>query len=87
MLDEEDMFCPNCGTEAPIAATDDAEQIADKESPATHQTTYNFTCRGCGASMSYDASAERCAARFVARKNWIRRPIPKRLRPMAWCRL
>ena len=26
--------------------------------PATHLSTCNFTCRGCGASMSYDASAQ-----------------------------
>jgi predicted RNA-binding Zn-ribbon protein involved in translation (DUF1610 family) len=49
VLDEEDLFCPNCGTEAPSREGETA--------PAAHLTTHNFICRGCGASMSYDASA------------------------------
>lgn len=49
LLDEEDLFCPNCGTEAPAAAT-----AARQES---RTATHNFECQGCGASMSYDASA------------------------------
>ncbi len=71
MLDEEDLFCSNCGTEAPAAGT--AQCPSDSESaessaadpvklppapPVTQVTTFNFTCRGCGASMSYDASAK-----------------------------
>lgn len=49
LLDEEDLFCPNCGTEAPC------HERTDKISPRV--STYNFSCAGCGASMSYDASA------------------------------
>jgi predicted RNA-binding Zn-ribbon protein involved in translation (DUF1610 family) len=49
VLDEEDLFCPNCGTEAPSRE--------GETPPAAHLTTHNFICRGCGASMSYDASA------------------------------
>ena len=49
LLDEEDLFCANCGTEAP------------HQQPLSLQTsrtsTHNFDCSGCGASMSYDASA------------------------------
>lgn len=51
LVDEEELFCPNCGTEAPKspeARPTDANRLA----------TYNFTCSGCGASMSYDASAQ-----------------------------
>ncbi|MGE0759567.1 MAG: hypothetical protein AB7O38_21295 [Pirellulaceae bacterium] len=51
MLDEEDLFCPNCGTEAP------AREAASRPM-GTLLTTHNFDCRGCGASMSYDASAQ-----------------------------
>jgi len=51
LLDEEDLFCPNCGTEAP--------QRADARQPLpVHLLTHNFLCQGCGASMSYDASAK-----------------------------
>ena len=51
LIDEEDLFCANCGTEAPH---DRAESLVG----ATQQTTHNFDCGGCGASMSYDASAQ-----------------------------
>jgi predicted RNA-binding Zn-ribbon protein involved in translation (DUF1610 family) len=51
LLDEEDLFCPNCGTESPPRG--DAQPAL----PA-HTLTHNFLCQGCGASMSYDASAQ-----------------------------
>jgi hypothetical protein len=49
LLDEEDLFCPNCGREAPSRGT--------TEAPKHYTATRNFQCGGCGASMSYDASA------------------------------
>lgn len=50
-VDNEDMFCANCGTENPVA-----EQSAQKlEHTASH---HSFDCSACGASMSYDASAQ-----------------------------
>lgn len=51
LIDEEDLFCANCGTEAPRA-----DGAAGP--PATQTATHNFVCQGCGASMSYDASAQ-----------------------------
>ncbi len=50
LLDEEDLFCANCGTEAPNRDQQDAA--------GTTTSTHNFQCSGCGASMSYDASAQ-----------------------------
>lgn len=51
LQDEEDLFCSNCGTESP--------QRADAQRPLpAHTLTHNFLCQGCGASMSYDASAQ-----------------------------
>ncbi|MEX0937791.1 MAG: hypothetical protein WDZ59_08010 [Pirellulales bacterium] len=50
LIDEEDLFCANCGTEAP-----QSERSAPQ---ASHVTQHNFQCSGCGASMSYDASAQ-----------------------------
>lgn len=47
-IDEEDLFCGNCGAEAPPR-----EVTAD----ATTLVTHSFECQGCGASMSYDADA------------------------------
>jgi DNA-directed RNA polymerase subunit RPC12/RpoP len=49
-IDEEDLFCANCGTEAPRV---DGAKIVE-----TQQVTHAYSCRGCGASMSYDASAQ-----------------------------
>lgn len=50
LLDEEDLFCANCGTEAP--------HQADSSRQAATTWRHNFECRGCGASMSWDASAK-----------------------------
>jgi predicted RNA-binding Zn-ribbon protein involved in translation (DUF1610 family) len=51
IVDEEDLFCANCGTETPVAGQAHAHF-------ATAVSTHNFQCHGCGASMSYDASAQ-----------------------------
>lgn len=53
LIDEEDLFCANCGTEAPKSE----DQDKAKED-ASRLTTFNFQCQGCGASMSYDARAQ-----------------------------
>ncbi len=50
LVDVEDLFCPNCGTEVP----DRRESATSKLSLGAH----NFGCQNCGASMSYDASAQ-----------------------------
>ena len=50
-VDEEDLFCANCGTENPFAS-DEVELLAHE---ANH---HSFGCKACGASMSYDASAQ-----------------------------
>ena len=50
LIDEEDLFCANCGAEAPhqdLVAPTSSESIK-----------HHFGCGGCGASMSYDASAQ-----------------------------
>lgn len=49
LLDEEDLFCANCGTEAP--------DHSHSPPPTQREATHNFRCQGCGASMSYDAKA------------------------------
>ena len=61
MLDEEDLFCANCGTEAPhqTESKSDAGKLG-----AARTSTHNFECSGCGASMSYDASAGRLRCPF-----------------------
>jgi predicted RNA-binding Zn-ribbon protein involved in translation (DUF1610 family) len=51
LIDEEDLFCANCGTEAPHQSEAQGQRQA-----ATWR--HNFECRGCGAAMSWDASAK-----------------------------
>jgi hypothetical protein len=53
LVDEEDLFCANCGTEAPKR-----EAEGDRPADSARVARHNFECSGCGASMSYDAAAE-----------------------------
>jgi hypothetical protein len=73
ILDEEDLFCANCGTEAPhrTEATSAEAQVA----------THNFTCNGCGASMSYDASAQTLRCPFCGSDGLEQRADAKMLHP------
>jgi DNA-directed RNA polymerase subunit RPC12/RpoP len=75
-LDEEDLFCANCGSEAPrhsagSATAGDTSRLA----------TCNFQCSGCGASMSYDASAGTLRCPFCASQKLVPQPDAKILAP------
>lgn len=59
LIDEEDLFCANCGKSVDIATNRTA---SSDSSLFTHQ----FQCDGCGASMSYDASAENLRCPYCA---------------------
>ncbi|MCA9154636.1 MAG: hypothetical protein R3C99_14565 [Pirellulaceae bacterium] len=74
LIDEEDLFCANCGTEAPHAPHDSP---ADSALVSTH----NFTCQGCGASMSYDASAQSLRCPFCGSTHLDEQPDAKSLSP------
>jgi DNA-directed RNA polymerase subunit RPC12/RpoP len=76
LLDEEDLFCPNCGTEAPQPEKED-EGAADSARTATH----NFDCSGCGASMSYDARAEGLRCPFCGSSEMVQKRDAKILAP------
>jgi hypothetical protein len=74
LLDEEDLFCANCGTEAPAG---DQELKPQRTLTATH----NFQCQGCGASMSYDASARTLRCPFCGSEKLTEQQDVKILRP------
>lgn len=48
LVDSDDLFCANCGTEIPDAQSHDSTRLATNAK--------NFQCRSCGATMNYDAS-------------------------------
>jgi len=73
ILDEEDLFCANCGTEAP--------DRGDREAGQTKIATHNFECQGCGASMSYDASAQTLRCPFCGSEKLEEQKDQKVLRP------
>ncbi|MBM4001810.1 MAG: hypothetical protein FJ295_00780 [Planctomycetes bacterium] len=73
LLDEEDLFCANCGTEAPDRSRDSQR--------TTLQSTHNFQCGSCGASMSYDASARNLRCPFCGSERLDARQDEKMLLP------
>ena len=81
LLDEEDLFCANCGTEAPHPEGTAAETGSPRGGPTTSMATHNFECQGCGASMSYDASAQTLRCPFCGSEKMEERSDAKVLRP------
>lgn len=73
LLDEEDLFCANCGTEAPNRALTGNQ--------AGLQSTYNFDCSGCGASMSYDPRVKNLRCPFCGSERLEAKPDAKMLSP------
>ena len=74
LIDEEDVFCANCGTEVP--------RHRDEQAPTgTSIITHNFGCDGCGASMSYDASAGSLRCPFCGSEALSEQQDRKTLRP------
>ena len=72
-VDVDDLFCSNCGTEAPLAPV----EIDDQPT----RTTHNFICQGCGASMSYDAGAQSLRCPFCGSTNLDEDPQDQTLLP------
>jgi predicted RNA-binding Zn-ribbon protein involved in translation (DUF1610 family) len=72
LLDEEDLFCSNCGTEAPHTSPPRG---------ATRSFTHHFRCSSCGASMSYDARAQGLRCPFCAAVEMTAQPDAHTLAP------
>jgi hypothetical protein len=75
-VDEEDLFCANCGTEAPHETA-----VAPVQKDAGSLVSDNFHCRGCGASMSYDAREQALRCPFCGSTDMAARPDHKVLTP------
>lgn len=74
-LDEEDLFCSNCGRSVP-----DADRSAESSLKSAEPSHY-FTCDGCGASMSYDASVGALRCPFCGSEKLKTKPPAKTLQP------
>ncbi len=64
LLDEEDLFCANCGVEAPQREGESPPREGQGTAGSTMISTHNFRCDGCGASMSYDAQVQNLRCPF-----------------------
>jgi len=76
LLDEEDLFCANCGTEAPPR-----EQEVTTQADSARLATHNFECSGCGASMSFDAGSGSLRCPFCGSVDMLRKEDAKILAP------
>jgi predicted RNA-binding Zn-ribbon protein involved in translation (DUF1610 family) len=73
-MDKEDLFCANCGTENPFA-----EEVGRA---LAHQANHHsFDCTSCGASMSYDASAQALRCPFCGSSKMERRESARSITP------
>ena len=66
LVDTEDLFCANCGTEVP--------QAARAPVPGRPIEARNFECGGCGASMNYDAGAQALKCPFCGSVDLVEEP-------------
>jgi hypothetical protein len=80
VLDEEDLFCSECGAEAPSSS-----KSGDLQRPAAaaRLSTHNFQCQGCGASMSYDAQAQALRCPFCGSEQLKQQADSKEIEPSA----
>ncbi len=83
LLDEEELFCANCGTEAPRQSPEGPAPApaARTGAEASRVSKDNFECSGCGASMSYDASAKGLRCPFCGSVEMVAQPDAKVLTP------
>lgn len=80
LVDEEDLFCPGCGCEIPPrhATTDTERSMRDQ---GTIVARHHFECTGCGASMSYDPSAQTLRCPFCGNEKLDRGKDQRVLKP------
>lgn len=75
LLDEEDLFCANCGTEAPAASGASAPRAVAASAPHT------FECTECGAMMSYSAAERALCCPYCDNKQLQARPEARAIAP------
>jgi predicted RNA-binding Zn-ribbon protein involved in translation (DUF1610 family) len=73
LVDAEDLFCANCGTAVPDRRASELKRLA--------VGAKNFQCKGCGASMNYDATAQTLKCPFCGSVDLIESQSPGILAP------
>ncbi|PQO43075.1 zinc ribbon domain-containing protein [Blastopirellula marina] len=73
LIDEEDLFCGNCGTEAPHREGVEADESTT--------STLSFDCQSCGASMSYSAQAGTLRCPFCGSEKLTKKSDHKTIAP------
>lgn len=80
LLDEEDLFCPNCGAEAPAG-----EGAAGRSAPLRSITVHRFDCSSCGASLIWPAAAAGLRCTFCGRESLTEQPAARMPAPRRVC--
>ena len=76
-LDPEDLFCSNCGTENLFGRDADGIGIDNSSTLKAVASVMSFQCEQCGASMSYDASAQQLRCPFCGSEKLTSRPTAR----------
>lgn len=79
-LDEDDLFCPNCGHEAPPSGRNQEHE------PAGRIQVHRFECTGCGATLTWELEAQGLRCAFCGRdalqeREDVRMPPPRQVVP------
>ena len=61
-LDEDDLFCPSCGHEAPPSGKDQEQE------PAGRIQVHRFECTGCGATLTWELEVQGLRCAFCGRE-------------------
>jgi predicted RNA-binding Zn-ribbon protein involved in translation (DUF1610 family) len=78
VLDEEDLFCSNCGAEAPA-------QPGIEAAPVRSLTVHRFDCSSCGASLVWPAAAQGLRCMFCGRESLAEQPAARVPAPSRVC--
>lgn len=79
-LDEEDLFCPSCGHEAPPSGRMQEHQ------PAERIQVHRFECTGCGATLTWELEAQGlkcafCGLEALEKREAVSVPAPRLVVP------
>ena len=81
LLDEDDLFCPSCGHEAP-------PRPGEEYQPAGRIEVHRFECTGCGATLTWESDVQALRCAFCGQASLEERPpvctpVPQGVVPFA----